>query len=383
MSRKNKNNMGSNNNFTAGNDINQTFNKSNQNNIDNSTTVYQTVYTMQKELDIMSWADPLNNEALFYKRLPNINDRPMLEHYYKLFELKDEMGVSYKITKAMVFYVYIVEKRSNLNYAGINLINEFGDKLAAHIIIKGVDLSKYLNKLIKFTGVIYPYDEDNEDGETKYSVKIFESKGIEIVEGKQHTLGVPPWDMFIDSDMIIDIDELNRKYNELDIDVQMYLLETIEDKLNVISTNMFNVPNLIFPIVLTNFLMRDDIYNEKVLSNNVRFLNIVSTMVADYILKIKPKTFDETVKIINYVVMNFLGYDLETPEDKTKFYNFATYLRVSIDNASLYLSHAKENSGGVKSILNYIPDNYKIKPGNINEVATIQFLKRMMLELEI
>jgi hypothetical protein len=106
-------------------------------------------------------------------------------------------------------------------------------------------------------------------------------------------------------------------------------------------------------------------------------------MVADYILKIKPKTFDETIKIINYVIMNFLGYDLETPEDKMKFYNFATYLRVSIDNAGLYLSHAKENSGGVKSILNYIPDKYKLKPGKINEVATIQFLKRMMLELEI
>ena len=348
--------------------------------VDKSTTVYM----IQDQLkETMSWVDPLNNEQVLYKRLNNINDRPMLAHYYKLFELKDEHGVSLKTTKPIVFYIYIVEKRSKYNYAGINLINEFGDKLAAHVILKDVDLSKYVNKLIKFTGSIYPYNEEG-NGETKYSVCVFKNQPIDIIEGREHTLSLPPWDMLVDENYVINIDELNDKYNSLDIDVQLYLLENMQDKLNVISTNMFDTPNLLYPIILTNFLMRDDIYNEKVIQSNLRFLNIITTIVADYILKIKPKTFDETMKIIVYVILNFLGYDFNAPEDKSNIMAMSTIIRVDTENVKEYLKNAKANAGGVQAILNYIPDKYKVHElGEINKIATIQFLKRMVLELEI
>ena len=378
----NRNNMGIQDvqgNVTVGNDLYQEFINSNQ--VNKSINVYM----IQNQLkETMEWADPLNNEQVLYKRLNNINDRPMLAHYYKIFELKDEHGVSLKTTKSMVFYIYVVKKYSRDNsYVGINLINEFGDKLAAHIILKDVDLSKYVNKLIKFTGSIYPYNEEG-NGETKYSVCVFKNQPIDIIEGREHTLSLPPWDMLVDEDYIIDIDELNNKYNSLDVDTQLYLLENMQDKLNVISTNMFNTPNLLYPIILTNFLMRDDIYNEKVIQSNLRFLNIITTIVADYILKIKPKTFDETMKIIVYVILNFLGYNFNTPEDKSNILAMSTIIRVDTENVKEYLKNAKANAGGVQAILNYIPDNYKVHGlGEINKIATIQFLKRMVLELEI
>ena len=146
---------------------------------------------------------------------------------------------------------------------------------------------------------------------------------------------------------------------------------------------MFNVPNLIYPIVLTNFLMRDDIYDEKVLSYNIRHLNILMTILIDYILGIKPGSFDELMKVIIYVVLNYLGYDLNKPVEKDRFYEFVDFMGIERNNAKTYLINAKQNAGGVQAILEYIPEVYKTKPGELHEIATLQFVKRLLVELNI
>ena len=65
------------------------------------------------------------------------------------------------------------------------------------------------------------------------------------------------------------------------------------------------------------------------------------------------------MKIVMYVIWNYLGYDLEKPSDKDKFNEFTKFMGISKDNAKTYLRNSKRNVGGIQSVLNYIPDKYK------------------------
>lgn len=361
--------------------INRNKIEQNQSNIDKSKK-----YTLNTENMIMAWANPYNPEAVLYRRLPNINDRPMMEKYYNMFKIVNEYGIDeYNITEKMIFYGYVVKKRSELKYVVINLIDEFGTKMAAHTIIQNYDLSKYLNKVIKFTGVIYKYNEEDESSEIKYGVTILKDYEIKVIEGQEHTLDISPWNMIHEDNpnVFIKVEDINNKFNKLDINAQLDLLYNVEEKLNVISMNMFNVPNLIYPIILTNFLMRDDIYDEKILSYNIRHLNILMTIVIDYILGIKPNSFDELMKVVIYVILNYLGYDLNKPAERDRFYEFIDFMGIERSNAKTYLINAKQNAGGVQAILDYIPEAYKTKPGDLHEIATIQFVKRIYIELDL
>lgn len=362
-------------------DLNIVNKRNIQSNIDKSKK-----YTINTENMIMAWANPYNPEAVLYRRLPNINDRPMMEKYYDMFKIVNEYGIDeYKITEKMIFYGYVVNKRSRNSYTVINLIDEFGTNMAAHTIIKNFDLSKYLNKVIKFTGVIHPYNEEDESGDIKYGVTILKDYDIEVIEGHSHTLDVSPWNMIHEDNpnILINVENVSNKFNKLDINTQLQLLYNTEEKLNVISMNMFNVPNLIYPIILTNFLMRDDIYDEKILSYNIRHLNILMTIVIDYILGIKPNSFDELMKVVIYVVLTYLGYRFDKPADKSKFNEFVKYMGITKSNAKSYLYNAKENAGGNQEILEYIPEEYRIQPGDLHEIATIQFVKRIYIELDL
>lgn len=362
--------------------LNQKINKSNQNILDQSKH-----YTLNIENMQLGWFQPCNPDAIFYKRLPNVNDRPMLENYYTLSRYKDENGnFEHDISKPIVFYGYVVSKMSKNKYVIINLLDEFGTKLAAHVVIKDFDLSDYLNKVIKFTGVIYPYNDNEDDiGDTKYSVHILKNKPIDIIEGQKPEMKKSPWEYLLEENPNIHIDpvKLIGEFNKLDIYKQMDLLASAEEKLNSISISMFNAPNLIYPIILTNFLMRDDIYNEKVLMQNVLSLNILCTIIIDYILGIQPSTFDELIKVINYVILTYLGIDLNACYIKEKFNELVEFMGIDKNNAKNYYKNTKNNAGGVNKMIQMIPEAYRTIPGpeGIHGMASLQFAKRLKLEL--
>lgn len=365
-----------------GSNLSQTQVKSG-NCIDQSKHITLNVENMQ-----LGWFQPCNPDAVFYKRLPNVNDRPMLENYYKLSRHEpNEYGIyDTEISVPINFYGYVVSKRSKDSYTIINLLDEFGTKLAAHVIIKDFDLSNYLNKVIKFTGVIYPYNDDEDStGDTKYSVHILKDKDIEVIEGNKPEMDKSPWEILLDEEPNIHIDPVKAigEFNKLDIYKQMDLLSYNEDILNAISTSMFNVPNLIYPIVLTNFLMRDDIYNEKVIMNNILSLNILTTILIDYILCIKPSNFSELIKVVNYVILIYLGIDLDKCYDKEKFYDLVEYMGIDKQNAKSYYNNTKNNAGGVNKMKEVIPDSYKTIPGpqGLHGISSLQFAKRMALNM--
>ena len=344
-------------------------------------------YTLNVENMQLGWFQPCNPDAIFYKRLPNVNDRPMLENYYNLSRYQDEYGqFEYEISKPIVFYGYIVSRRSKDSFVLINLLDEFGTKLAAHVIIKDFDLTDYLNKVIKFTGVIYPYsDEEYNTGDTKYSVHILKDKPIEIIEGRKPEMKKSPWEYLLEENPNIHVDPVKMigEFNKLDIYKQMDILNDVEEKLNSISISMFNAPNLIYPIILTNFLMRDDIYNEKVLMQNILPLNMLTTIIIDYILGIQPSTFDELIKVVNYVILTFLGIDLNKCHDKDKFNELVEFMGIDKKNAKSYYNNTKNNAGGVNKMKEMIPEVYQTVPGpeGIHGIASLQFAKRLLLDL--
>lgn len=367
-------NNSNNNNFNAGNDfinsgeINNVNKQNKENNIDKRKTINK--FTPEYKI---AWANPYNQEALLYKRLPNINDRPMLEKYYKNLKLEGK-----KYTKPIIFYGYVAEKRSNVSYTLLNIVNEYGNLMACHTIVKGTDLKAYLLKLIKFEGMIEPYNENNENGETKYGIKIIDNT-IEIVQTKRTDFTGTLWDDLFNKrpNDFIDIIGEFEKYNNYSIEDKFHMLLQIEQFLNDLSWSMFYVPNLIFPLATSLFLMRDDIYNAQVIVSNLTHLNMVLTRVADYIVELKPKTYLQTIQIVYYVVLNYLGYDFNKPNDKEKFYEMTHFIGVAETNADHYLDNAKTNTLGIISILERIPSSHRTKPGDIHVDASFQFAKRI------
>jgi hypothetical protein len=347
-------------------------------------------YTLNIENMQLGWFQPCNPDAVFYKRMPNVNDRPILENYYKLsrYEPNDFGEYDTDISVPIIFYGYVAAKRSSTSYTIVNLLDEFGEKLAAHVIIKDFDLSEYLNKIIKFTGVIYPYnDGENSTGDTKYSVHILKDKEITVIEGRQPEMKKSPWEMLLDDEPNIHIDPVKAigDFNKLDIYEQMNLLGYAEDRLNAISVSMFGMSNLIQPIIYTNFLMRDDIYDKKVIMNNILSLNILTTIIVDYILGIKPNNFNELIKIVNYVIMVYMGIDLDKCYDKEKFYELVEHMGIDKQNAKHYYVNAKNNAGGITKMKEVIPESYRTIPGpqGLHGLAAVQFAKRMALDMDL
>lgn len=347
----------------VGNDLvvsgnNNQLNK--QNNIDKSTKLEINLNELP-----MGWVNPLNNDVIPYKRSPKINDRPLLEKYFKLYQIQDEYGFNDNITRRITFHAYVAHHRYKNVYVLSNLIGEFGEKLATHVIVKCDKLGKYLNNVIKFEGSIYHYNDENieEDSkaELKYSVVISDDS-IEVVFCKKSTILKTPWNN-IPEDTVINIEELSNKFNKLDPDFKREMLYDIEDKLNQLSNNMFGVPNLIYPLILSKFLMRDDIYDENVIMYNIRHLNIITTIITDYIIELKPKTFLELLQIVTYYTLTYLGLDFEKPNDHSKVREFATNMGISESGFKESVRNSNNNAGGISKILETIPKTHRIKPG--------------------
>ena len=91
----------------------------------------------------------LNNgdiDAELFQRTPDDNDRPILEKYFKMLP-KDDNGNVIPIT----FYGYITPPKDSKSKKTciINLINEFGDHMASHIVIKVNPVKDYVEELYK------------------------------------------------------------------------------------------------------------------------------------------------------------------------------------------------------------------------------------------
>lgn len=382
MSRKNKNNM---NNFNIEGDGNTTSvhaekitqKQNKQNNIDKSKTIIK--QDKYKEEVQVPWANIYNPNAILYKRTPYINDRPVLELYHNSLRV-DDRNVTEPIT--MVGYVASrFEGRSDkVKYIMTNIINIYGKHLAAHSIINGIDLEEYIGKLLLFDGCIYTYPSENGSC-LKYGIKVLKET-IDLLDSNQCYYDESLWDLLHrENRHMLDNENLIKNYYLSSKDIHVKFINEIKESLNSISQIMFGVSGLIYPTIISMFLMRDDVDNEELIySNNIHgHINIVSTLVVDYIIKLKPKNYEELYKILAYVILNYLGYNVDEPnKGRSELYKMTQYIGISEVQVNYYINNIKRNiKGGMNAISNMIPGNYKSKPGDIHWLGINQFTKRL------
>lgn len=363
----------------AGGDVNGSsikLTKSNQNIVNKN--YYEKPDKYEEEVQV-AWANQFNPSAVLYKRTPYINDRPMLEIYYNALEIPGENK-----TKPFLMYGYVASKYINrnkkTNYIITNIVSEFGKHLSAHIVVHGFDLDDYLNELILFDGEIYTYpSEDNSC--LKYGIRVLKAT---IVESKEHCYIDSPWNfLHQENNHNINIEYENVQYNSLSKDVRIKILNEVKETLNTISQSMFGVPGLIYPTIVSMFLMRDDVGSDDIifLNDNDRHINILSTLVVDYIIKLNPKTYSDMYKILTYVAFNYLGYEVENPAlGRKKIREFTQYIGISRVQLDYYIENVKRNVGGIPELRNIIPEEYKTQPGDIHTLGVTQFAKRLYYE---
>lgn len=376
---KNKNTITQGNISFNGDSNQNTIKQNKQSNINKSKTIIKTSKPDKYKEEVqVPWANVYNPSAILYKRTPYINDRPILEIYYNALKIPGENK-----TKPILMYGYIASKyknrNDNINYILTNTVSVFGKHLAAHTVIHGMNLDDYLHELIMFDGEIYAYPSEDKSC-LKYGIRIIEYT-IDVIETKEHDYIDSPWNFLYQENR----DNINTEsecinYNSLSKEAHIKSINEIKQVLDTISQTMFGIPGLIYPTIVSSFLMRDDVDSDDIifLNDNHRHINILSTLVVDYIIKLSPKTYEELYKIVAYVVFNYLGYEVENPSvGRVMLYEFTKYMGISKVQVDYYIENVKRNVGGIPKLKDIIPNNYKTKPGIIHEIGVIQFAKRL------
>lgn len=310
-------------------------------------------------------------------RTPQDNDRPELERYFNSLH-HDENGM----TEPVIFYGYIANKKQNeksKSVVMINVVNEFGEIMAAHVWSKSSAIHECIGEVIRFEGRIYKYQYVK-----KYGIAVLEDS-ISIIESRACGIVNSPWNkMRIPSKSLKTTDIINEYIKSDDYDKwsMLYQSERILDRISEI---MFGISGMIYPLIISNYLMRDDTSNEKNIFDNIKHLTILSTIIIDYIITLQPSTYLEVLYIINYIILNYIGINIDNPSDK----NCKKYLRQTLNELRINYSHAdyhisnmiKNIGGNTIDMRNYIPEYTKTNPDDLPKIAKNQFAIRILSRL--
>ena len=227
------NNMGSNNNFTASRDINQKFNKSNQNQINK---VINKIYNS----DIPKRISKEEKEK--HEKLTN---RPCL---------KD------KLNQRITCFGYIVGKypfKENL-YTVVNVVDISGNFVADHIQLNikedeyDYEIEKRIGNYIRFTGNVVTYTR--EDSTIDYTVDI--SKKI-IVMYEDYDLYLEPYEYEYHPLNIEKIDEYIRTQNI----TKLYdLIENIRNEINELTDGTF-IKDYLYYYIISQYTLNTSTYS--------------------------------------------------------------------------------------------------------------------------
>lgn len=311
-------------------------------------------------------------------RTPNDNDRPELERYYNSLTINEE-----GLTEPVIFYGYVSHRKNNRktskNTVMINVVNEFGEIMAAHVWSKNEIISNCIGEVIKFEGRIYKYQYIE-----KYGIAILEDT-VKIIKVKSCGITNSPWNKMRLDTKQVKVIELINEFIKGDEYEQFILLNQSEKILDRISELMFGVSGMIYPLVLNMYLMRDDTSDNKLIMNNIKHLTIISTIIIDYIIMLQPSSYKELLYILTYITLNYIGLNVDNPDDKnSKKYLKQTLneMRIKYDYASYHIENLMKNIGGnITEIKNYIPEFAKVDPEKLPELAREQFALRILTRL--
>ena len=361
-------------NITIGNDLKQIENRSRKSIIDKSKTInkFQPIYNV-------SYINNQDSDSKQYQRTPNDNDRPMLEKYHKYIKELELLG---EILPVMTYFAFVTPARNKNKFVLTNVVNEYGEVVASHIISNNESLKDYIYKLITFRAL--PYSYNSMDNTVKYSLGISKDSIEEIITIPSYP-NISKWNIFCNTEKIaIDKEFVQYKINEyidMDESYKLEMLDDIEFQLNELSNDILGLSNFIYPLIINIFLMRDNVNDLDVIFSYNKHINIVSTLVYDYIVDIKPKNYLEMLQVITYVVLTYMGYDMTDiySEQRMECFNeLISWMNIKKEHANYHLVNIKRNAGGVEQILNTIPDKYIYKPKELVDVARCQFVKRLL-----
>lgn len=307
-------------------------------------------------------------------RTPNDNDRPELERYFNSLEINNE-----GLTEPVIFYGYVASKKENKksrNVIMINIVNEFGEIMAAHVWSKNKVIKECIGEVIKFKGRIYKYQYIE-----KYGIAVLEDT-IEVIEGVVCGIVNSPWNKMRVTNKSIKTVELINEFIKGDDYERMVLLHQSERILDRISELMFGISGMIYPLILNIYLMRDDTSDEKVILNNSKHLTILTTIIIDYIITIQPNSYKELLYIIVYTIFNYIGMNVDNPTDK----NCRKYLRQTVNELRVNYNHAAYHirniimniGGNTTDMREYIPEYAKTNPEDLPKIARDQFALRIL-----
>lgn len=310
-----------------------------------------------------------------FQRTPDDNDRPMLEKYYKMLN-RDDDG----IIETIIFYGYVTPPKDNKSKktAIVSVINEFGEHMASHIITKIDILQDFICELITFEGRIYKYPDKN-----KYGIKIIKDSVISIQTNPINKYKTY-WNKltnYIPSEYLKCSEIINHEYILKDKEFHIDMMYKSERFLDRQSEKLFGISGLIYPMISNLFIMRDDVSNKYNIYRYHKHLNILSTLVIDYLSFIKPKSYTEMLCIVSYLVLNYLGLYVDKPDNKDYCKCFATtvkYMGIKPSHAKYHVQNIIKNVGGLENIQNSIPEDYKLTPKTIASVAKLQFARRLL-----
>lgn len=317
-------------------------------------------------------------DSELFQRTPDDNDRPLLQKYFERLP-KDENGES--IFVLFYAFVYVGEKRDhNKNKSVIiNVVNEFGELMAGHLNeFKGI-FKEYRGEFVEFEAKVIKYRSKN-----KYGLFIKEDS-VRTVQLKPLRQSFSPWSLLGYPNSRINIQEtINHYLTRGDLYHQLTIHES-EKVLDIMSEKMFGVPGMIYPLVLSMYLMRDNaIIEPELIYEQHKHINILCTMVIDYIIWSRPTTFLEMLKLITYIVLNYIGGCVDNPRDM-KYSNCLKdtiiKLDVKVEHVAYHINNTIKNCGGLKAISDSIKDEFKLDPNSVVMYSRQCFAQRILKDV--
>ena len=317
-------------------------------------------------------------DSELFQRTPEDNDRPELEKYYSRLP-KDENGNS----ELVWFCGFVIPYENNKTRSVIvNVINEFGELMAAHVIVHDEFIKPYRGKLIEFRGRIYKYR-----AQYKFGIQVIEESVYEIETKENDTISSKWNSLGFDYDLL-KVQEIINYYIREDDYLHLSMLRQSERLLDILSERMFGISGLIYPAILNMFLMKDDVASDlKLVHQFHKHVNIICTICIDYLIWLKPKSYLEMLRILTYIVINYLGGNVDDPGSCKA----SSYLQESVDELGIKNDHVKyhlnniiKDCGGMKAIsdtMNNYDEIYKLTPEKVAEYARRDFAQRVLIRI--
>lgn len=316
-------------------------------------------------------------DSILFQRTPDVNDRPKLELYYNRLP-KDE----YNNTIPVHMYGFVIpgdiHKKIEKKSVMINIVNECGELMSAHNVIFNPAIKEYRGELIEFDCTIYKYKSQQ-----KYGIRII-TESIQTVPTTICDVR-SSWCMLGYPSRKIKVQEVINYYLAREDRYYQLMIRNAERILDRMSEIMFGISGLIYPAVLNMYSMRDDVINDlRFIYMNHKHINILLTVVVDYLIWLKPASYLDMIRIVSYIVLNYMGGCVDDPCSH-KYRNCLSLtsrmLEVKTEHMAFNIMNIIKNCGGLKPISDIIPESFKINPDTIVENGRIQFAQRILQDI--